>query len=268
MKIEAVVVCLAMMTAITVFETPAAVAQATDGIPGTTDLAGDNPSGEYVLDKIDDNLFLDHAVVLASMIVHGRSGTRTIESRSWRKGVDSVLVEYLSPPREKGKKMLKLGDQLWNYIPEPTDRIIAISGHLLRQSVMGSDLSYEDITENHRLRDKYDAEVVGRDSLDDRDCYVVELRARTDDVAYHSRRIWVDSGRWLPLREERFAKSGKLLKTTGITEVMKLEDRWYPRRMVFKDELSRGEGTEYMVSSVDLETEVPEYLLSKAALRK
>ncbi|MGD8628980.1 MAG: outer membrane lipoprotein-sorting protein [bacterium] len=261
MRKAAAVTCLAILTVIAVLGAATAVAQ----VPGRQE---EMPSGDYVLNKIDENLFLDHAVVLASMVLHGRSGTRTIESRSWRKGVDSVLVEYLSPAREKGKKMLKLGGQVWNYIPEPTDRIIAISGHLLRQSVMGSDLSYEDITENHRLRDKYDAEVVGRDSLDGRECYVVELRASTEDVAYHSRRVWVDSGRWLPLREERFAKSGKLLKTTGITEVMKLKDRWYPRRMVFKDELSKGEGTEYIVKSVDLETEVPGYLLNKAALRK
>jgi outer membrane lipoprotein-sorting protein len=228
----------------------------------------ETPSGDHVLDMVDRNMFLDHAVVLSRMVVHGRSGTRTIESRSWRRGVDSVLVEYLAPPREKGKKMLKLGDHLWNYIPEPTDRIITISGHLLRQSVMGSDLSYEDITENHKLRDKYEATVVGRDSLDGRDCWVLELQARTDKLAYHSRKVWVDVERWLPLREERYAKSGKLLKTTRITEATKLGDRWYPKQMVFKDELSRGEGTEYLVDSVDLETDVPGYLLTKAALRK
>jgi negative regulator of sigma E activity len=213
-------------------------------------------------------MFFDEAVIEARMIVHGRSGTRTIESRSWRRGVDSVLVEYLAPAREKGKKMLKLGDQIWNYIPEPTDRIIAISGHLLKQSVMGSDLSYEDITENHRLRDKYDAAVVGRDSLDDASCWILELNAKVSDVAYQSRRIWVDDRRWLPLREERYAKSGKLLKTTRIIEVSRLEDRWYPVEMVFKDELSSGKGTEYVVLSIEPDVEVPEYLMSKAALRK
>jgi negative regulator of sigma E activity len=133
---------------------------------------------------------------------------------------------------------------------------------------MGSDLSYEDITENHRLRDKYGAVVVGRDSMGGRACWVLELRARVEDVAYHSRKVWVDAGRWLPLREERFAKSGRLLKTTVIKEVMKLEERWYPRMMTFKDELSSGKGTEYLVESVDLKTEVPDYLLTKAALRK
>jgi negative regulator of sigma E activity len=226
------------------------------------------PTGEEVLSRIDENLYFDQAMILATMVVHGRSGSRTVQSRTWKKGTDQALVEYLAPPREEGKKMLKLGDQVWNYIPEPTDRIIRISGHLLRQSVMGSDLSYEDVTENHRLNDTYEAVVTGSDSLAGRQCWELELTAIVEDVAYHSRKVWVDSERWLPLREERFAKSGRLLKTTVIEEVFRLEGRWYPKRMVFKDELSLGKGTEYLVESIDLSVEIPDHLLSKASLRK
>jgi outer membrane lipoprotein-sorting protein len=230
--------------------------------------AGETPTGEQVLERIDENMFFDKAVVMAKMVVHGRTGSRTIESKSWRRGEDSVLVEYLAPARERGKKMLKLGNQIWNYIPEPTDRIIAISGHLLKQSVMGSDLSYEDVTENHRLRDIYESAVADTQTVAGRLCLVLELTAKVSDVAYHSRKVWVDDERWLPLREERYAKSGKLLKTTQITEVFELGDGWYPKRMVFRDELSKSGGTEYLIDSVDLEAEVPEYLLTKAALRK
>jgi hypothetical protein len=224
-------------------------------------------SGSHVLDRIDENMYLDRAILTARMIIHGRAGDRTIESRSYRRGVDSVLVEYLAPPREKGKKMLKLGSQVWNYIPEPTDRIIAISGHLLRQAVMGSDLSYEDITENHRLRDLYEAVVEGDTLLDGRSCLVLALTASRSDVAYHARRVIVDTERWIPLHEERYAKSGKLLKTTRIEDVMSLGDRYYPRRIVFRDELARGGGTEYIVEEIDQSTEIPDYMLTKAALR-
>lgn len=226
-----------------------------------------NLSGTEVLDRVDENMYLDRAVLTARMIIHGRSGDRTIESRSYRRGIDSVLVEYLAPPREKGKKMLKLGNQIWNYIPEPTDRIIAISGHLLRQSVMGSDLSYEDITENHRLQDLYEARVAGDTLFDGRRCIVLALEAAGADVAYHSRRVFVDAERWIPLREERFAKSGRLLKTTHIVEAMRIGSRWYPKRIMFKDELSTGLGTEHIVESIDITAAIPDYLLTKAALR-
>jgi outer membrane lipoprotein-sorting protein len=226
------------------------------------------PSGEILLQRVDRNLLLDQAISLSTMIIHDRTGTRTITSRSWIRGQDSVYVEYLSPAREKGKKMLRLGDKLWTYTPEPNDRIITISGHLLRQSLMGSDLSYEDMMENHSLSESYEATVIGKEEIDDRPCWVVQLRAKVEDVAYHSRKIWVDTERWLPLQGERYAKSGKLLKTTRITRVFQVGDRWYPKKMIFKDVLSRGEGTEYIVESIDFDVQIPEHKLSKAALRE
>lgn len=229
---------------------------------------GQAPSGEEVMKKVDENMVADNAVTVSTMIVHGRSGTRTIRSKSWKKGRDKAFVEYLSPARERGKKMLKLGDKLWNYTPEPTDRIITISGHLLRQSVMGSDLSYEDITENDNLIERYKAVVAGSEAVGGRECWVVELTARSRGVTYHSRRIWVDAGRWLPLKEERYARSGRLLKTTVVDDVFRVDGRWYPKRMTFKDMLSRGEGTEYIVESIEFDVEIPDYRLTKAALRK
>lgn len=225
------------------------------------------PTGEQILEGVDRNMVIDQATGKSTMIVHGRRSSRTITSKFWKKGRDNTFVEYLSPPREKGKKMLKLGDKLWTYAPEPNDRIITISGHLLRQSLMGSDLSYEDMMENHKLIDMYQATVMGVDEVEDRPCWVLDLTAKDDDVAYHSRRLWVDQERWLPLFEERYAKSGKLLKTTRITEVFRVDGRWYPKRMIFKDILSRGEGTEYIIDDIDFDVEIPDHKLTKAALR-
>ena len=227
-----------------------------------------SPTGEDVLERVDRNLVIDQASGVSTMIIHGRRSSRTITSRFWMKGRENTFVEYLSPAREKGKKMLKLGDKLWTYTPEPTDRIITIAGHLLRQSVMGSDMSYEDMMENESLIDLYQAQVEGSEEAEGRTCWVVYLTARVADVAYHSRRIWVDNERWLPLKEERYAKSGKLLKTTRITEVFWTGERWYPKRIVFKDALSRGKGTEHIIDSIDFEAQIPDHKLTKAALRK
>ncbi|MBN1164605.1 MAG: outer membrane lipoprotein-sorting protein [Candidatus Krumholzibacteriota bacterium] len=226
------------------------------------------PTGEEVLERIDRNMYLDQAISTATMVIHGRSATRTLTSKTYRQGLNQAFVEYLSPPREKGKKMLRLADKLWTYTPEPTDRIITISGHLLRQSVMGSDLSYEDITENRRLRELYDARVTGQEEIDGRRCWILSLTAKTEDVTYHARTLWVDQERWLPLKEDRFARSGRLLKTIRIEEVFPVGERWYPKRMTFRDMLSRGDGTEYTIDTIDIEVDIPDHLFSKSALRQ
>jgi len=226
------------------------------------------PSGDEILKRIDENQVFGKAISTSTMIVHSRTGDRTIQSKAWSLGNNKAFVEYLAPAREKGKKMLKLEKSLWIYTPEPSDRIITISGHLLKQSVMGSDLSYEDMMESDELRQKYDAKVLEKEKYNDRDCWVLELTATVDDVAYFSRKIWVDAERWLPLKEERFARSGKLLKKTEILDVFQQDGRWLPKRMIFKDMLSRGDGTEYIIDAIDFNVDIPEYQFTKAALRK
>jgi outer membrane lipoprotein-sorting protein len=230
--------------------------------------AAEFPAGEDVLKKVDENLVFDQAITESEMVIHGRSGTRRILSRGWARGSDEALVEYLAPPREKGKKMLKLADRIWIYSPEPQDRIIAISGHLLRQSVMGSDLSYEDITENDTLKDLYEAVTVGEEVIQDRHCWVLTLTGKHGGLTYAFRKIWVDSKRWVPLKEDRYAKSGKLLKTTLVEEVFQTGGRWYPKKVRFKDMLSTGQGTEYILHAMDFNVEIPEDRFTKAALRK
>ncbi len=233
-----------------------------------TTVNAQTPTGEEVLQRIDRNQVFEQAISTSTMIVHSRTGDRTIQSKAWSMGDEKAFVEYLAPAREKGKKMLKLEKSLWIYTPEPSDRIITISGHLLKQSVMGSDMSYEDMMESDELRANYDAKVLGKETYNDRDCWVLELTANNSDVAYHSRKIWVDAERWLPLKEERFTKSGRLLKKTEIHEVFHQDGRWIPKRMTFKDMLSRGEGTEYIINSIDFNVNIPEYQFTKAALRK
>jgi len=223
------------------------------------------PSGKEILDKIDANMSSDTRYVKSKMVIHGPRSSRTVESESWSEG-KSGFTEYLAPAREKGTKMLKLEDQLWIFSPT-TDRTIQISGHMLRQSVMGSDLSYEDMMDDRKLSDVYDAGVIGKETIGDTECWIVEMRATEEDVAYQMRKLWVDQSRNIPLKEELYAKSGKLLKKTELTDIERIGSRWYPGKITFKDMLKKGAGTEFIVDEIRFNVEIPEHLLSKAALR-
>jgi outer membrane lipoprotein-sorting protein len=230
-------------------------------------LAADAPTGAWVLTKVVENNYADTRVAVSEMVIHLARNTRTVKAKSWVKGSDKSFSEFLYPPRDAGTKMLKLGDELWTYTPS-TDRTIKISGSMLRQSVMGSDLSYEDMMEDHKLIDEYSAAVAGTDTVLGRQCWVLELTAKTPDVSYHTRKVWVDKERYVPLRENRFAKSGKLLKTTEVKSVSQHQGRWVADRAVFKDALKAGEGTEFVLDSIRLNVPIPDYIFSKAALKK
>jgi len=163
--------------------------------------------------------------------------------------------------------MLKLDEQLWIYSPS-TDRIIQIAGHMLRQSVMGSDMSYEDLMEDNKLINHYLAEVTGNEKISDRICWVVTLNAFDPGMAYQIRKLWVDQERNIPLREELYAKSGSLMKRTELSNIENIHGRWFPKRIVFKDVLKEGEGTEFIIGDIQFNVNIPDYVFSKASLKK
>jgi outer membrane lipoprotein-sorting protein len=230
-------------------------------------LFSQTPSAEEILIQVDNNRITDGKIVVSKMIIHGRRGERSVESKSWQRNLYDSFTEYLAPPREKGTKMLKLGDQLWTYSPS-TDRTILISGHMLRQSVMGSDLSYEDMMEDPFLQNIYNAEIVGTDTLSNRPVWILDLKAKKEDASYDKCKLWVDKERFIPLKENLYAKSGKLLKTIDINEVMNVDGRWVAKTALYKDVLKEGDGTKMIIESIKFDENIPEYIFSKASLRR
>jgi len=225
------------------------------------------PDGTELLEKIDENMSSDSRIFTSTMVIHGRRGSRNVESKTWAEGADNSFSEYLAPAREKGTKMLKMEDLLWMYSPS-TDRTIKISGHMLRQSVMGSDLSYEDMLDDKKMKESYDAVVNAEEDFNGTACWVIDLKAKTDDLAYDSRKIWVDKEKYIPMKQELFAKSGKLLKRMEMSDVVRVQGRWYPRKMTFKDMLKDGKGTEFIVTEIQFDVPIPDDLLNKGSLRK
>lgn len=221
-----------------------------------------------ILDRVDRNMSSDSRIFESTMTIHGKRNSRTVKSKSYVVGSQKTFTEYLSPPREEGTKMLKLADQLWIYSPA-TDRTIRISGHMLRQSVMGSDLSYEDMMEDRKLTDIYTPTIIGEEIINGRKTWILELTAKEEGLAYESRKLWIDTERYIPLKEELYAKSGKLLKQSEMRDVEKTDGRWFPKTVFYKDMLKQNSGgTEFKITYIQFNITIPEYLFSKAALKK
>ena len=228
----------------------------------------DDMSVQDIIKAMDNNLNAKSRVLTSRMIVHGRRASRTIESRNWVMGSNQAFTEYLSPPREAGTKMLKLGDKLWTYSPQ-TDRVIQISGHMLRQSVMGSDMSYNDMMEDRPMEELYKATLEGSVMIDGRSHWIMVLEARVKGLSYPKRRAWIDKEYLLPTKEELYAKSGKLLKTSTMEGIKRIQGRWFPSRFVFKDELKRNsKGTEWVIDDIRFDVDIPDSRFSKSKLRK
>lgn len=99
------------------------------------------PTADELLKKLDANMTYDTRSSKLTMTVTRSGRVKSYTMQSYGRGADEAAMEFLSPPRDAGTRMLKKGDELWMYLPsiEKTQRI---SGHMLREGLMGSDLSY------------------------------------------------------------------------------------------------------------------------------
>ncbi|OHX64779.1 outer membrane lipoprotein-sorting protein [Flammeovirga pacifica] len=220
-----------------------------------------------LLKKIDQNMYTKTKVSTTKMIVYGKRKTKEIVSKGYTRGTKDSFSEYLSPAREKGTKMLKLDDKLWIYSPS-SDRTIQISGHMLRQSVNGSDMSYEDMMQEKKLVDMYTPKITGQEEMNGEQCYILELNAKTENVTYQKIKMWVDINHTVPMRQDLFAKSGQLLKTINMSDIRKVGDRYYPFKMNYKDVLKDGKGTDFVVLEMENNVEIPDHIFNKSNLKK
>jgi hypothetical protein len=80
--------------------------------------------------------------------------------------------------------------------------------------------------------------------------------------------MWVDSLRFVPLKQELYAKSGQLLKKVEYKDVRNVQGRWFPFTTVYKDILKEGKGTEFTITSIKFDQPIPEYVFGKASLKR
>ena len=206
-------------------------------------------SVDEILTSVDRNLNFDTRYIRSTMTVTKPRRTKVYELESWGRGSESAASEFHAPRRDAGTKMLKVGGELWMYMPA-IEKVQKISGHMLRQGMMGSDVSYEDLLEFSEWKEMYSAALQGEEACGESTCWKLRLTAKSEGIAYPVRDVWVDQSTRIPVRQELFAVSGMLLKTWTMEAPQAFGERWYPTRMVLEDKLQEGTSTTLEFSEI------------------
>jgi outer membrane lipoprotein-sorting protein len=220
-----------------------------------------------LLVEVDKNIWATTKYIDGRLIIDNGRRIRTLAMESWMEGVVKSYSYYKAPARERGTKMLKLEKKLWMYTPH-TDRKILIAGHLLRQSMMGSDLSYEDMMEDEKISEAYVGTIDGMEEMEGVETLVMTLKAKRKTKTYQTLKIWVDPVKNIVLKEEAYAKSGKLLKLIYFKEYRKIGSRLFPRKMIFRDMLKENTKTTYMFDKVQFDVDIPAKYFSQRILKR
>ncbi len=228
--------------------------------------AAAQPSAAELLARVDANEVYASISYKGRMVIEyqGKRFVKTFEA--WARGGSESYVEF-SNPEDKGTKYLKTGGRLYVYSPD-TEEVMLISGHLLKESMMGSDLSYEDTIDNESLSARYVPTLAGKETLEGREAWVLDLAARRKTESYPRQRLWVDVGTGDLLRFELYALSGSKLKEYNLLEARTVGGRRFPTEFEMKDLLRKGSRTVFLMTDVVLDAAVPDSVFSLRNLER
>jgi len=171
--------------------------------------------GAAILKKVDANLQPESFESYRKLINIEPSGAKRDYLLYTIKKVDDKIVSlFLSPASEKGRATLRLGDNLWLYIPNVGKPVRITS----LQSVVGGVFNNADI-----MRLDYSVEYTVQNMEDGKSEYVLNLKAKTAAVAYDKLKMWVDKKAVIPTKIECYAATGLLIKTLYLKEIKPFE---------------------------------------------
>ncbi|MFO7814932.1 MAG: outer membrane lipoprotein-sorting protein [Halanaerobiales bacterium] len=213
-------------------------------------------TAEEVIQKRDENEYLESARVEATMYINNSDRELEKNMVSLSEG-DKALVKFTNP-MDRGTKYLKREDNLWMFFPDAED-VVKLSGHMLERGMMGSDFSYKDMMESEKLTELYNFEIIGEEDFKGRPCYKIEAsKVEGAEVSYYRRVTWIDKERFIGLKEELYAESGKLLKEVVVQEIEEIQGRWYPMETVMENKLRENTSTSFIIDSIEFNPEIPE----------
>lgn len=224
------------------------------------------PNGEEIMKRVDKNIFYEKIEYNGKMLIKKGKRSRVKLMHVYSEGTDKAFIEFINP-EDKGTRYLKLSNELWMRFPDAEDDI-KISGHMLRDSMMGSDFSYEDVLENEELLKKYSVQVLGSEKVNDRDCYILELTAKDKKITYAKRKLWVDKERFVVLKTQLFALSGKLLRESILENIRKYDDRYFPTKLTMMNKLVKNSATIFEMTDINFNANIPDGIFSKRSLER
>ncbi|MDR1785824.1 MAG: outer membrane lipoprotein-sorting protein [Spirochaetaceae bacterium] len=224
------------------------------------------PSATELLKKVDDNEVYETIQYKGNMIIDYNRRRYVKEMTAYARGNAYSYMEFTNP-EDAGTKYLKRENRLYVYSPD-TEQVMPISGHMLQESMMNSDLSYEDSIENETLSARYTPSLGGSDSWDGKDCWILDLSAKKKTESYPKRKLWIDKATGDVLHYELFAPSGAKLKDYTLTRIEVIGGLRFPCEFEMRDLRRKNSKTSFVMKEVKLNVPINDRIFSTQNLER
>jgi len=229
---------------------------------------GAAPDATEVARRSDQALKGKTQQATVSMTVKTPDWERTLELALWYSNPDHMFIRVTGPAKEAGTGTLRIGTNMWNYLPQ-VERVIKIPPSLMLQSWMGSDFTNDDLVKESSLVEDYTHQITGEEIEGGDRCYRLVATPKPDAPVVWGRLVlWVRTSDYLPRKEEYYGERGELRKVLAFDDIRRAGDRDYPMTWTMTSVNKPGHQTTLVYHDLQFDQPIADRVFTQQNLKR
>jgi len=221
-----------------------------------------------IMDRVDRMLRGDSSHGKVAMKVVAKHWERTLTLEIWSEGTEKALIRILEPKKEAGTATLKVGPDIWNYLPK-IDRTIRVPSSMMMGSWMGSHFTNDDLVKETRLIRDYDIQLSYKGDRQGVEVYEFTLVPVPDAPVVWGKIVYeVRIEDLMPVWARYYGDDGELKRTMTFHDYKKMGERLVPAQMKLTPTDKPDEYTQMIYESLEFDIPIPERMFSLSELRR
>lgn len=222
------------------------------------------PPARDILDRVETLLWGKTVQGEYEMTITTPRWQRTLALRAWMERPRRSFVRILAPAKEKGIGSLRIGAEMWNYLPN-VERTIKIPPSMMLQPWMGSDLTNDDLVKSSSIVDDYTHRILREED----GAWVLELLPKPESAVVWGKIVYsVRKKDFVPLKEEFYDERGALVRVMTFSDVRPIGGRSIPTRWEIHPSDKPGNSTIFVVKSAVYDRPIDPEVFSQRNLQK
>ena len=212
---------------------------------------------EEVVRKIDELYRSDASYSEVEMAIVTQHWQRTLRMKVWTEGKQKTFIRILSPPKEQGIATLRLGAEMWNFLPR-ANKVIKIPPSMMMSSWMGSDFTNDDLVKEFTLLDDYTYEFTRPQDAQPDMLYVAMKPKEGLPIVWGKIIAAVKKESYIPIWDRYYDEKGRLMRIIDFKDVKPLGGRMIPTVMEVIPQGKEGQKTVMRYFHAEFDAKLPE----------
>ncbi len=234
-------------------------------------LSGEDLSAEELVKKMDDLMRGGTSYMELKMVIHNPDWARPREFEMFSydsRKEEKAFIRITSPARDRGSGFLKIGYNLWMYVPR-TERVMKVPPSMMHQSWMGSDFTNDDLVRESSIVKDYDHKILEvEDHPEGGRVYHVELLPKPEaPVVWGKILLWVWDNGFIPTKQQFFDEDQRLVSEMIFSEAKEMGGRVIPTVWEMRSMTKPGHRTVLNVEKAGFDMEIDPGIFTERNLK-